>query len=76
MNDQREQQHDRQPGFWQVLGSVLAALLGVQSERNRARDFTHGRPLHYILVGLGMTVVLVLVLWGVVRLVLHAAGVS
>jgi len=76
MNDQRDPRHDRQPGFWQVLGSVLAAFFGVQSERNRARDFTHGRPLHYILVGLGMTVVLVLVLWGVVRLVLHAAGVG
>ncbi len=76
MNDQRDQQQDRTPGFWQVLGSVLAAFFGVQSERNRARDFTHGRPIHYILVGLGVTVVLVLLLWGVVRLVLHSAGVN
>lgn len=74
MSDQRDPQQDRTPGFRQVLGSVLAAFFGVQSEKNRARDFTHGRPMHYILTGLIMTVVVVLVLWGVVRLVLHTAG--
>lgn len=76
MSDQRDARHDQTPGFWQVLGSVLAALLGVQSERNRKRDFTHGRPMHYILVGLAMTGVVVFVLWGLVQLVLHNAGVG
>ena len=74
MSDQRDEHHDQIPGFWQVLGSVLAAVFGVQSERNHARDFTHGRPMHYILVGLVMTVVLVVMLWGLVRLVLYLAG--
>ncbi len=33
------------PVSWrQTLGSVLAAFFGVQSSRNRRRDFTHGRP--------------------------------
>lgn len=38
------------PGLVQVLGSVLAALFGVQSGRNRERDFKRGDPRDYILV--------------------------
>jgi hypothetical protein len=58
------------PTLRQVLSSVLAAGLGVQSERNRERDFTHGRPSHYIVIGLIMTFVFVLTIWGLVKLVL------
>lgn len=54
----------------QVVASVLAASFGVQSERNRQRDFSHGRPGQYILVGLVLTLIFVLGLWGLVRLVL------
>lgn len=58
----------------QMLHSVLAGALGVQSAKNRARDFTHGKPSHFILLGVGFTLVFVLVLLGVVQLVLHLTG--
>lgn len=58
----------------QMLQSVFAAALGVQSGKNRARDFTQGRPGHFILLGVGFTVIFVLVLIALVRLVIHLAG--
>ena len=60
------------PGLLKVIKSVLAAFLGVQSNANRERDFTYGSPGMFIAVGLGMTVLLVLAVWLVVKLVLPA----
>lgn len=47
-------------GFWAVVQSVLAAGLGVQSSKNRARDFNDGRALHFIVGGLVGTILFVL----------------
>ena len=58
----------------QMQPTVFAASLGVQSGKNRARDFTQGRPGHFILLGVGFTVIFVLVLIALVRLVIHLAG--
>ncbi|MCY1284642.1 hypothetical protein D9M68_459880 [compost metagenome] len=72
MNDQNK---DEKPiTFGQMLHSVLAAAFGVQSGKNRARDFSQGKPSQFILLGLLFTLVFVLVLFGVVKLVLHLAG--
>ena len=68
-----EQQH---PNFLAVFKSVIASFFGVQSTKNRERDFTLGKPVHYIAVGLLMTVLFILTVWGVVSLVLHLAGVE
>lgn len=65
----------RRPNFIQVIGSVLAAFFGVQSNKNRERDFKHGKASHFIIAGLLMTAVFVLLVWGVVRLVLSLANV-
>lgn len=45
--------------------SVMAAAFGGQSGRNRARDFSHGKPVHFI--GVGLTLVFVLLLAGIVN---------
>lgn len=66
---------NRSPTIWQVIMSVLASFFGVQSQKNRERDFTRGKPSHYIIAGLILTIVFILVIWSVVRLVLSAAGV-
>lgn len=58
----------------QMLQSVLAGALGVQSGKNRARDFSHGKPSQFIILGLGFTLLFVLVILGVVKLVLYLAG--
>lgn len=61
--------------FGDVVKSVAAAFVGVQSAKNRERDFTHGKPIHYILVGLIATVLFVLGMWGLVKLFLaYATG--
>jgi hypothetical protein len=46
----------------------------VQSEQNRERDFQHGKPVHYVLIGLVATAMFVLIMWGIVRIILGAAG--
>ena len=66
---------NKPPTLWQVLHSVMAAAFGVQSAKNRARDFTHGKPAHFLVLGLLFTAVFALTLYGIVTLVVHLAGV-
>lgn len=66
---------ENKPSILDVVKSVLASFLGVQSEENRQRDFAHGKPIHYIIVGLVATVLFIVVIWGVVKLVLSSAGI-
>lgn len=63
-----------QPGLWEVTRSVAAAFFGVQSSYQRKRDFTHGKPLHYVVIGMLMTAALSMLLWAAVQLALHYAG--
>jgi len=63
------------PTLWQMLHSVMAAAFGVQSGKNRARDFTHGKPSHFVILGILFTIVFALTLFGIVQLVLYLAGV-
>ena len=63
------------PSLPQVLGSVLASMFGVQSNRRREQDFIHGKPSQYIVIGLLVTLVFILLVWGVVSLVMRLAGV-
>lgn len=65
---------DKKPSFWQVIASVLASFIGVQSHRNRERDFKHGNVLHFIIAGIVLTVLFVLLIYTVVQLVLSNAG--
>lgn len=66
--------NNKPPTFLQMLHSVLRS--GVQSGKNRARDFTHGKPSHFVILGILSTVVFALTLvFGIVKLVLHLAGV-
>jgi hypothetical protein len=69
MNDTRQR-----PGFFGVMLSVLAAFFGVQSNAKRQRDFEQGRPIHFILMGLVLTIIFLLLVWGLVELVLYVAG--
>ncbi|TXH04983.1 MAG: DUF2970 domain-containing protein [Nevskiaceae bacterium] len=69
-----EPDQNRKPTLWQVIASVNAAFFGVQSRKNRERDFTHGRPLHFIVIGVVMTVVLIAGLVLIVKFMLRNAG--
>ena len=72
--DQYKQDTAKTPSLLNVLGSVLAGMFGVQSNRKREEDFTHGKLSQYIVIGLIVTVVFVLTVWGVVSLVMNLAG--
>ncbi len=61
---------EKKPTLWQVTKSVFAAFFGVQSSKVRERDFTKGNPLHFIIIGIILTTIFVLTVYGVVRLVL------
>ena len=58
----------------QVLGSVFAAGLGVQSSKNRERDFKQGRAGVFIAAGIIFTLLFIGAVVTVVQLVLHRAG--
>jgi hypothetical protein len=53
-----------------IVKSVLAAAFGVQSQRNRERDFGQGSYRHFVIAGIVFTVLFVLTLVTVVRIVL------
>lgn len=75
-DDQKEPAPADQPlSLKEMLLSVVSAAFGVQSGKNRARDFSRGKPSHFIFLGLAFTFVFILVIFGVVKLVLHLAGV-
>ncbi len=73
--DRQNDDNDKPLSFREVLQSVLAAAFGVQSGKNRARDFSRGKPSHFIALGLMFTALFVVVLYALVQLVLYLAGV-
>jgi hypothetical protein len=58
-----------EPNLLHVVKSVLAAAIGVQSDKNREVDFKHGSLPAYIIVGLIGTVLFVLAIVTIVSLV-------
>ncbi len=58
----------------QVVGSVFAAGLGVQSSKNRERDFKQGRIGVFIAAGIFFTLVFIGVVVLVVQMVVKGAG--
>ena len=53
-----------------VVKSILAAGIGVQSEKNRQRDFEKGNPLVFIIGGIIFTLLFIIAVASVVGLVL------
>ena len=58
----------------QVVSSVLAAGLGVQSSKNRERDFKQGRFSTFIAAGIIFTLLFIGTVYTVVQLVLKGSG--
>ncbi|WP_299798591.1 DUF2970 domain-containing protein [uncultured Shewanella sp.] len=56
---------------WELLLSTLAAFFGVQSEKNRKRDFQTTSPLPFIIMGLVLAIALVFTLLFIVKAVLE-----
>ena len=68
MNDKEEQ---KPPGILSVILSVLAAMIGIQSDKNRARDFEKGQIGHYIFVGVVVVIIFIFTLISIVNNILE-----
>ncbi len=58
----------------QVIASVFAAGLGVQSSKNRERDFKQGRAGIFIAAGIVFTLLFIASVMLVVQMVVKTAG--
>lgn len=54
----------------QLMGSAFAAGIGVQSSRNRKRDFAKGTASQFIVIGVVFTILFVAMMVTIVNLVL------
>ena len=48
--------------FYQIIGSVLAAAFGVQSSKNKIRDFSSKSPLYFIVSGIIFMIIFIILL--------------
>lgn len=73
---QEEEDKEEKAGMnpLQVVASVFAAGLGVQSSKNRERDFKQGRAGVFIAAGIIFTLLFIGTVVTVVQLVLKSAG--
>ena len=60
----------QKPNLISVVKSILAAGIGVQSDKNRTRDFEQGNPLTFIIGGIVFTLLFIATLAMVVGFVL------
>ena len=58
----------------QIFCSILASFYGVQSSKNRRRDFQSGKAKHFIVAGIIMTAIWYLAIYLIVQLVLKNVG--
>ena len=65
---------DKKPTLIQTISSILAAFFGVQSAKNRERDFTKGDAGNYIGVYVVLVLALVIGMVVTVNMVLDAAA--
>ena len=62
--------NQQKPRLISVVKSILAAGIGVQSEKNRTRDFEQGSPLIFIIGGVVFTLLFIATVATVVGFVL------
>lgn len=68
-----DQDGNKAPTLLQSMASVLAAFFGVQNNKTRERDFTHGKFSNFIILGIIGTIVFILLVYGLVSLVMSVA---
>jgi len=65
-----EDSKSKKPGLGSLIKSILAAAIGVQSDKNRHRDFEQGNPLAFIIGGFVFTFLFIATIATIVGLVL------
>ena len=64
----------KKPGLGALIKSILAAAIGVQSDKNRHRDFEQGNPLAFIIGGFVFTFLFIATIATIVGFVLSKNG--
>lgn len=62
--------NDKPITLLQMLGSVFAALIGIQSQENRERDFKKMKPHHVIISGIMLMILFFTTVMIITRLLL------
>lgn len=70
----QEETSKQKPRLGSVILSILAAAIGVQSDKNRERDFANGSPLTFIIGGFVFTILFIATVALVVGFVLSRAN--
>jgi hypothetical protein len=63
---------DKTPSMKDTFKSVAAAFFGVQSNKNREKDFSQGKVSHFIIVGVISVIIFIAILLAIVNLVISA----
>lgn len=71
---QKDGENIPKPNQLQVLASVLAGLFGVQSAKNRERDFKKGKASDYIVVYVILVLAMVVGMVITVNMVISSTG--
>jgi len=58
-------------GFFSAIKSVLAAFFGVQSDHARKQDFSSGKPQHFIIAGILVTIIFIVLILILVKIVMR-----
>ena len=66
--------NEGKPTFIDVVKSVLASFFGVQSDKNRERDFQQGSPAQFIVVGLVLTILFIVAMIAIVKIILASVS--
>lgn len=69
-----DKQQEQKPGLGSIVMSTLAAAFGVQSSKNRERDFVKGNLKSYVISGIIFVVVFISTIVMLVKTVIHNAG--
>ena len=70
LSDNTDIKDSTAPSLKDTMASVGSAMIGIQSNKNRERDFSQGKFSHFILVGIFAVILFISALVLVVNLVL------
>ena len=67
-------QKEESLALWEVFQGVFAMFIGVQSEKNRERQFKYGKFYQFLIVGIIVTIIFLLHIMLLVKFALRWAG--
>ena len=62
---------NKKPTLLQIIGSIFSAIFGIQTNKNRKRDFSQGNAKDYIAVYIVIVILIVIAMLGFVKMVVH-----